>query len=207
MCYMKSINDWWWPDTDKLSHVAAYNSMLRDLWDTLSLVKNKDTCVQAGGAVGIWPQKLSSVFNYVYTFEADPEQFKCLQENISAKNVYKYNCALGEDYGFVSPVHDDKRCNASHVSKRLGKEIIECYPLDAFTFDTVDFICFDLEGYEYFAIQGAEETISRHSPVIQVEDKHADRFELERGDVDKLMAKLGYKLAKQNKYDKVFVRQ
>lgn len=52
---------------------------------------------------------------------------------------------------------------------KLATEPIELKKLDSFTFESVDFIKIDIEGYEYFALQGAINTIKRYNPKIVLE--------------------------------------
>lgn len=203
---MKYINGWYWPDTDIKSHASVYNKMLKDLNYVLDFVPEKKTCVQAGGAVGIWPQYLSGFFEEVYTFEPDPIQFECLESNITAKNVYKYKCALGKKSGFVKPVHDYERCNASYVINEQGNT--KCITLDSLNIEKkVDFICLDMEGYEFFALQGAENMLQEHSPVVQVENKHYNRYNVNKTDIKDFMESIGYSLAYTHKRDEVYIRR
>ena len=68
--------------------------------------------------------------------------------------------------------------------------------LDSFDLQDVDFIKLDCEGYELFALRGAEETLKRCRPCVIVEQKpnRAQRFGLpQTGAVDYLQS-LGAKL-------------
>jgi FkbM family methyltransferase len=44
-------------------------------------------------------------------------------------------------------------------------------PLDSFALSQIDFLKIDCEGYEYFILTGAEETVRRDRPCIVVEQK------------------------------------
>lgn len=201
---MKHINGWWWPDNDQKSHQARVGEMLEDLEHTLTFVEDRGICLQAGGAIGIWPQFLAEHFADVYTFEPDPEQVECLEANVTAENVHKYNAAVGETPGFVGTVHNEERCNASYVDDRGDR--VHRILLDSVSVKgRVNFMCLDLEGYELFALRGAEDILARDKPVVQVEDKHGGRFGIEEGGVDAFMQSLGYERMKTHKFDKVFV--
>lgn len=204
---MKQIDGIWWPDSDEKSHVAAYNKMLRELDHILNFVEQKRVCIQAGGAVGIWPQYLSQYFDYVYTFEANPNQFKCLQQNVTATNVFKYNCAIGEAKGHIGFIHDNERCNASHVTR--DSHDVYCTDLDSLGFADmpVDFICLDLEGFEIFALRGAKHILEKQSPVIQVENKHYPRYSVDKSAVKNYMKSLGYDMIYSHKYDQVYKKE
>ena len=66
-----------------------------------------------------------------------------------------------------------------------------------------DFIKLDLEGYEIFAIRGAERTIKEYHPVMLVEYKHWKRFGQEGA--TELLEKWGYKTVADIKPDKVMI--
>ena len=74
---MKKINGFYWPDHDRDCHPVVPNQ-LSDLDYALNYTKQNKVCIQAGGNVGVWPKKLSTIFDVVYTFEPDPENFNCL---------------------------------------------------------------------------------------------------------------------------------
>ena len=47
--------------------------------------------------------------------------------------------------------------------------------LDTLEFDRIDYIKIDCEGYELTILEGAEQTVKKHKPVIVVEQKlHKD---------------------------------
>ena len=207
---MKKHNGWWWPSFDQKSHQARYNKMLKELEATLDLVKDKRICIQAGGAVGIWPQFLSKHFRKVYTFEPNPYQYECLKMNTTANNICSMPYALGETGGQVQVVTNEERCNASYVVNPEDQGYsATCIKIDDYFphNQDIDFICLDLEGYELFALKGAKRILLQNNPIVQVEDKHSDRFGVSQGQVDEFMEFLGYELIHQNRYDKIFGRQ
>jgi len=206
---LKYVNDWYWPDGDVKSHVANHDKMLSNLKYVLGFVSQKRVCIQAGGAVGMWPHFLSKHFEQVYTFEADSEQFDCLRVNVRAENITAFHAALGRENGSVGVVHDQKRCNASYVvGQTAGNPRARCYTLDSMDFDVpVGFICLDLEGYEFFALQGAEKLLRQHSPVVQVENKHYNRYGLQKHYIGAIMGSFGYSLIHTNKYDEVYAKK
>ena len=69
-------------------------------------------------------------------------------------------------------------------------------PLDYFMFDNVSFIKIDCEGYEYFIVKGAEETIKENKPTIIVEQKpgKAQRYGLKETQAVDLLKSWGMTL-------------
>ena len=73
--------------------------------------------------------------------------------------------------------------------------------LDDFAFAHLDLIFFDMELSELPALQGAEQTIAAHRPVIWAE------YTLETGDVVKewLAEKCNYKCIDKSEMDRIYV--
>lgn len=63
--------------------------------------------------------------------------------------------------------------------------------------DRVDFIKIDVEGYEPAVLRGAEETIRRFRPVllIEIEDRHLDKFGADSSTVVDIMMAHGYSMS------------
>ena len=168
---MKLIDGFYWPETDRDCHVVCQNQ-LNDVNYALKYTKETKICVQAGGNVGVWPKHLSTIFDVVYTFEPNPENFNCLARNVPQHNVVKFNAGLGQSHDMVtvkSPEPGlDLNCGAYQVH---DGGFIPILRIDDLNLPSCDLIYLDIEGYEYFAIQGALETIKKFKPVIALEDK------------------------------------
>lgn len=89
-------------------------------------------------------------------------------------NVHCHNVAVGDGFdGYVNietPDYYDKGyVNFGDVKVNKSGEKVEQRSLDSYTFDDVVFIKIDVQGYESFVIDGAEETIKKHRPYLFVE--------------------------------------
>ncbi len=137
--------------------------------------KSHCAVVQAGGHAGTFPAHLSGEFGTVYTFEPSPTLFRRLVERCSSlDNVVPMNAALGYHRGLVSAVQERRDGNRerewhSGVTHVVPGGHIPTFRIDDLQLTTCDAIMLDVEGYELFALQGAEETIARCRPVICVE--------------------------------------
>ena len=167
--------EWTYPQADEhtLDWPFTYGSI--DVDSALEMMeprlKGKRTVIQAGGAIGIWPLRLAQFFDNVLTFEPEPTNYQCLINNTSGvENIYCHNAALGEDgtkkvrMEMPTPGH----MGAWYVQD--GGEI-PMIRIDDLNVKDVDLIYLDIEGYEYFALEGAKETIEKYRPVIGLEDK------------------------------------
>ena len=170
---------WYWPDHDeKLLQVI---DQVHDLDQVLPLIPNNRVCIQAGGACGVWPLYLSLFFDKVYTFEPQPENYKCMFFNmftndpkLMVQNIDGFEYALGEkEYGMISMNLDESEKNNSGCFYCTDGDQNRSHSIDSMDFipSSVDFICLDVEGFEEKALRGAAKTIDRCKPVIMIEEK------------------------------------
>lgn len=196
---MKNINGIWWPDADEECH-RVVPGQAKDLDRAISYCTNTRCVVQAGGNVGIWPMRLKEGFEEVWTFEPDEENFKCLKRNIKDKEIHTLNAALGEKIKTASLARDPKNAGAHYIIE--GKEF-PVTTIDSLALTTCDLIVLDIEGPEPFALEGAKETIKRHSPVLMVEDKGlSEKFGFPKGWADEFK---GYRVVEKIHRDVILV--
>lgn len=163
--------DWVWPSRD----IVAWRYLTKEDHYNLpltvaNLVKNKGTVIQAGGHCGLYPNRYASLFEKVYTFEPHPENFYCLDRNVTQSNVVKNNLALGEVESMVSlgePKIKKKNNTGGYTVE--GKGNIKLISLDSYTFEGCDLLHLDLEGFEWFALKGAVNLINKFKPMIVLE--------------------------------------
>jgi len=150
---------WGGPKQDfENSHYHAYKKHI-EKWDVV---------VQAGGCQGMYPRLFSEMFGRVYTFEPDPLNFFVLTINCQRDNIIKMQTALGAENKLITVSRNSPQNYGMHtISER--QQFIPMIKLDTLNLDACDFIQLDVEGYEIFALRGAEETIKKFKPVISCE--------------------------------------
>ena len=89
-------NKWVWPIIDENSW-EGQNQFTEMADKILPYVKNKNIMIQAGGNCGFLLSKFVEHFNTIYTFEPDPVNFYCLNQNVISPNVIKMQCCLGNN--------------------------------------------------------------------------------------------------------------
>lgn len=146
------------------------------------------TAVDAGANVGIWTSVLAKRFQRVWAFEPVSEYYDRIP---LAVNVKKVRAAVGDQMGWCSIEPGETNIGEGHVVP--GNETPMIY-LDAIDLRAVDFIKFDVEGYELFAVNGAARTIKLHKPVICIEEKHHGQqyYGLEPNAATHLLEAMGY---------------
>jgi FkbM family methyltransferase len=141
--------------------------------EALKVTKGRTSVVQAGGNLGIFPKYLSRFFKRVYAFEPEPELFEMMCANAPERNIVKFQAALGCERGLVgiSRVRRQNDGGTAHegIAHVSGKGAIPTLKIDDLGLDSCDLICLDIEGYELYALRGADETIRKFRPTILCE--------------------------------------
>lgn len=201
---MIQIDGLWWPNAD----IRGRPAMLREVktavpW-VLEHVEGRDCIVQAGGNVGVYALELAKHFQQVVTFEADGGNVDCLIENVGPEiDIRFYACALGSEDG-VGSTFNPEPDNCGAVQMTEGGEV-RIRPLDWVNLWDCDAIWLDLEGSEYFALQGARKTIDRFHPILILERKGLERtYGIEPETLDALIAEMGYTQVSRHGNDRLY---
>ena len=193
---------WLWPKHDTICWDFFNKPLTSNLdsndpatfpYDIVNYV-NKRTCViQAGGNSGLYPKIYSKFFDKVYTFEPDLDWFTCMAHNVTETNVFKFQCCLGNDSTSLNVSTPSWHSDNYGAIRVTGTGSIPQLTIDSFNTEP-DLIHLDIEGYELFALQGAIETIKKHTPVIVVEinDVMCQTYGYREHDIDALLSPFGY---------------
>lgn len=147
--------------------IYAYRSMYEN--ETIELcrqvIKPGMFCIDVGSNIGLF----SSIFaelvgdsGKVFCYEVNHSIIKTLKKNMNKyNNSFVYNEYISNKKELISYVPP---------SRKFGN-IIEYYSktLDEHVSEKVDFIKIDIDGKDLRVLQGAENVISRHKPLILVE--------------------------------------
>jgi len=139
------------------------------------------------GETAIWFADKVGERGKIYAFEADPDNFKTLQDNITMNDMNEIiSC---QNYGFWN---EDKNIyikkniieNAASCTEDKNEKSINGIKIDTFVcrnnIQQIDFIQLDIEGAELRALEGAVETLKRFKPklAISVYHKKQDIYEI-----------------------------
>jgi FkbM family methyltransferase len=178
------VRDDLWPLRDQTCHRVAYDFRGADL--AVRHCNKVDLVIQAGGCVGAWPRYLRTIFSKVYTFEPSAENYELMLKNLEGLDIVKFHAALSDKVGRCGLKLNPSNCGDDQT---IAGDEVDTISIDALEVDP-DLIYLDIQGDEYFAIKGAEETLERCSPIIAVEvDNKLARL---KGDAVALLKDLGY---------------
>ena len=164
------------------SDISVTRKLLKDgdySHDELEKIKklvNKDSNVIFVGAnIGSLSIPTSTFVNKCYMFEANPDIFELLKVNIflnNIKNSYIFNIAISNTKGHLNFLQSKVNVGGSKIeplnnnynySYDNPKKIsVRCDKLDNFSFEKdIDLIFLDIEGSEYFALEGMTKLLTR----------------------------------------------
>ena len=172
---------------------------------SLKYVKSWRTAIDVGANVGEWTRPLAKRFDHVICFEPNPNFRNCFKKNITESNVTLY------PYGLSTHAHTaEQGTNHTHLNYVVGDTTprdgdIDCRSLDSFDLCDVDYIKIDVDGFEIPVLQGAQETLKRNSPVINIEMKERKRPKIV-AESRKILRNLGYNHYSRVRSDEVWLK-
>lgn len=187
------------------------NYELHERTHILNLLKEKTTApfiVDVGANVGFYSLFLAKHFpkGKIMAFEPLPQNFELLKENLElnkAINIEILNRGLSKEEGSLE-FYIDPNCavNASlkNVSDSKNVQVVKC-PVSTMDIhlknrsQKVDFIKIDVEGGEFFVLQGAMDLLVKDKPMVFAEmlRKWCKPFGYHPNDIIQYMVDLNYK--------------
>jgi FkbM family methyltransferase len=166
-------------------------------YQTIFPHKNR-TYIDIGGHIGTTALPYSRMFQNVYVYEPNRENYELLTKNIFnnkvlnitsvPKGIYNEECK-----GLILQHGNNSGCYYFH--KQEDGEI-SCITLDSQKHKDVDFIKIDIEGAEFFALEGGIETIKKYKPLIHLEINGLSErnYNIESNKIFNFVKELGYVL-------------
>ena len=151
----------------------------------------------------------SKLFTNVIAFEPNIINYTQSKENIiinNKTNIKLYNKALGYEHKKIS--------TKQHSTHSLGCTYIvegtdtDCITLDSMNLTYVDYIKFDIEGFELYALKGAINTIKQNSPIIEIEYNSCalNLFNIKYEDIELFLHNLDYTFDKRFEDNYFFIK-
>jgi FkbM family methyltransferase len=146
---------------------------------------NKGTALDIGANTGLFSYALSKSYDKVIAFEINPDMSRKLkQANLSKVEIV--DKGLSSEAGTLTlyiPVQDGRELdgwasvlpNNLPTAQQTIEKTVEVITLDSLALPSVSFIKMDVEGHEVAVLQGAEQTLRTHKPVLLMEIREANQ--------------------------------
>ena len=155
------------------------------------LIKPNSVCIDAGANLGYHSVQFGKLSKTIYSFEPQSLIYNQLCANILFNDldntIHPIKKGLG-DKPSIKQMWSISKENfgnniynwggrgieheyATHNSEETREEdLIEIITIDSLNLKQLDFIKIDIQGYEYYAFVGAEETLAKFKPIIFLEN-------------------------------------
>lgn len=178
--------------------------------------------IDIGAHVGISVLHWRKHFERVTAFEPMVDHYECLKMNTAHDPaVQAHNCAISNQEAMLKGAYRSGKNSGSfqlldeqylaYKGKTKARKIydIPSRRLDSFTFDAVDLIKVDVEGWEFEVLKGAVNTIRQHRPTLMIEfTGGSDYKSMHRYNVDEYLAlieSLNYRAVIRRDGDTIYV--
>jgi FkbM family methyltransferase len=200
---IRKVGEMYLPASDQMFVRSFQNGQIFDqlsFYTAMKYCKRRGVAIDGGAHVGSWTKALENKFEKVIAFEPSKDNFKCLKRNVSADIHRK---ALGEKAKRISIEKTDPRnTGQDHVVE--GNEV-DMIAIDSLNLDELDFLKLDVEGYEYFALEGAKNTLEKCKPVVLIEvNGLSARYGIDDTYADKFLKDIGYRQLDQSNKDFIY---
>ena len=172
---------------------------------SLRYVSSYRNALDIGSNIGQWTRPLAKIFDKVICFEPNPNFRECFRKNISEANVVLHPYALSSHSHTAEQGKTDTHLNHTVGDTEPRDGDIECRALDSFKFTEIDYVKIDVDGFEVPLLEGAKETLTINSPVINIEIKRRKR-PLTTRRATKILNDLGYEYVKTTKSDEIWIK-
>lgn len=146
-------------------------------------VTDWSVAVDGGANVGLLTHKIAERFETVHSFEPAADTFECLVKNTAhLEHVICSNLALGETVRVVGI--DGPMSNSGARQIDPDGDGIAMVSIDSLDLPSLGLLKLDIQGYEYLALLGAEDTLRRCHPVCVIEVEDAQKIPRKFADTD-----------------------
>ena len=166
---------------DKYKDDNILNFGMPSRLEALKYVTEFDAVIDIGAHVGISVLHWAQVFKQVYAYEPMVDHYECFLKNTAhLNNVDVFNYAISNEDKILKGTYRSMKNSGSFqlvtdewvANKPRKAGTIYDIPskrLDSLTFNKVNLLKVDVEGWEFEVLKGAVETIKKHQPVLLIE--------------------------------------
>ena len=202
---LKTAGSW------NLNYELWEKNLIQNIYDYFKNI-DKFIFIDIGSNVGSYTL-LTKEFkdSFCIAFEANNYIYDILKKNIELNNVTDKtllnNIALSnKEEEKILKIPNDNRCGSglsclcdkpirysNFTTQKINTITLDSY-INNINTDKIDFIKIDTEGWEYFILLGAINTIKKYKPIIQLEiwDENIKQCNINKDDIFNLLKDLNY---------------
>jgi FkbM family methyltransferase len=197
---IEKINNFWIPSNDaqiEKWRKDGYPYMQdRCLNRFLKYCDNKNiqfkTVLDIGAWCGTWSLAMQKYAENIFCYEPNKTHFACLEKNLASfSNVSLYNCAIGNEEGFVKLTEETATQNTRVIQEKGDTKICT---IDSLNLDNVDLIKIDVEGFEMEVLKGGKETIKNIEYIMIELNNNTKRYGSSNREIEKYLPTLGFRM-------------
>ena len=174
----------------------------------LEIVKDRDVVIDLGAWIGYYTLLAArhvGLEGSVISIEPHRINFERIKSNIHLngfQNVKLLNLAVGDEQGTKTLMEGNDSLTHTIMEDRTGYQINTDTVdniVSGLRLDTINLIIMDIEGYEYFALRGAKNALTKGIIKNMICEIHPDKLRLNGysdSHVLDLLSKFGYKIDK-----------
>ena len=162
--------------------------------------------IDIGANIGLYTLFAANAINengQVISFEPFTPNFNSLTKNVSLNNfstICLEKMAIGAKDGLINLYYDEKEKNlgmASSITLEKGvQEEVKLTALDSYletkSLAKIDLIKIDIEGFEYAALLGMRNTLTKFRPTLLIEILKSTKSANHKSNCEQLLTSLGY---------------
>lgn len=155
--------------------------------------------LDCGAHAGIMSLRMVKTFEQVHAFE--PVHHRLLKENMVAYPNFTVHPVCVSDAPGALHMNIGVENSGGCWIDGTGELAVQAVTIDSLNFTGVDFVKMDLEGWEYPALLGAEQTILRNKPVLMLEYENSSP---NKPQIETRLTQWGYEKVFQKNADHVW---
>lgn len=205
------IGKFYLPKNDVISSTIASGQVFDDHIVEIIREYSGKVALDVGANVGQMTVLMSSIFDKVYSFEADPYLVKIIKANLELNNITNVEVIKGAVWDIAGidlpfPEPDGTHQSMGSYGVRPGKtncRHINSITIDDLNLDDVAFMKFDIQGADLRGLKGAENTLLRSKPdvIFEYESYLVGEFNESMVDYMSFVDRIGYKTKRQVRSD------
>lgn len=173
-----------------------------------NLIEENNFVVDCGANFGfnsVIMGKIIGKFGKIFCFEPQKLVYEQLIKNLNENKIKNYQCFnscvadVSEKLINLEPVnYDQSWVNIGDIGVGNGGEESKTISLDDLNLEKVEFIKFDIQGYELYALNGAKKTLEKFMPYIFIEivDFQLRKYNHTPEEVINFLKKINYQIFK-----------